>query len=41
MDLWGFRLRRDGNFCDTLSGSHHPRLSEKSVADSVFVNAFK
>ena len=41
MGLWGFRLRRDGYFCDSLSGSHHPRLSEKAVADSVFINAFK
>jgi hypothetical protein len=41
MDLWGFRLRRDGKIRYSLSGSHHPRLSEKFVAASVFIDAFE
>ena len=41
IDLWGFRLRRDGKFRCSLSGSHHPRLSENSLAVSVFIDAFE
>ena len=41
INLWSFRLRRDGNYRDSLSGFHHPRLSGKFVADSVFIDAFE
>jgi len=41
VNLWGFRLRRDGNFHDSLSGFHHSRLSGKFAADSVFIDAFE
>ena len=41
INLWGFRLRRDGTFRDSLSGFHHSRLSGKFAADSVFIDAFE
>ena len=38
--LSDFRLKSDRKFCSPLSGFHRPRLSEKIVAGSVFINAF-
>ena len=38
--LWGPQLGRDENIGRCLPGFHHPRLSEKRIATSVFVIAF-
>ena len=40
VNLLGLPAQKGWEFCSPLSGSHHPRLSEKFVADSVFINAF-
>ena len=37
----GFPAQKGWEFHSPLSGSHHPRLSGKFVADSVFIDAFE
>ena len=37
----GLPAQKGWEFHSPLSGSHHPRLSGKFVADSVFIDAFK
>ena len=36
----GLPAQKGWEVCSPLPGSHHPRLSEKIVAGSVFINAF-
>ena len=41
IDLWGFRLRRDGNSAVLYRAHTTPDSLEKFVADSVFIDAFE